>query len=402
MQAERFTDLAYLQHVLALYEQKTDAKTRQFILSQLPKATPEALSYLTLAFVKQQDTAAALQSFVALNRLADHSANTVNWDHTPQLAKKLGFESPDYTYRFTGTEATALGLRATLAMKPHATVSPDTLAAIELWQILQRGKDGWDNTKTTALVLKALLENTLAHRSSESPSFTASSNLWSEARAFTQAQLYDAEQSTVTTLAQLHPAMVNLRKEGPGELFYSTFLTYWQALQPGAQVPQAAMPQGLSIQREFFRIQAEPVGPNGTLRFKMHPLSGNQVRAGETVVMKVKVNTPVALPYVILEAALPSGGEVVSNDPRESLLQESDEEAAISGDWGNWWWAHQDILDDQVVMFANSVPAGKSEFHALVRMEMPGTFQMNPVKLEGRYSQRVKAYSSLDSIQVLE
>ncbi|WP_303674878.1 MG2 domain-containing protein [Vampirovibrio chlorellavorus] len=402
LQAERFTDLAYLQQVLALYGQKTDAQTRQFVLSQVPKATPEALSYLTLAFVKQQDTAAALQSFAALNRLADHSADTMSWDHTAPMGKKLGFDSADYTYRFTGTEATALGLRATLAMRPYATVAPDTLAAIERWLMLQRGKDGWDNTKTTALVLKALLEKTLALRSNQPPNFTATSNLWTEARAFTQAQLYDPEFTTRVALAQQHPTFISLRKEGPGELFYSTVLTYWQALQPGAQVPQVAMPQGLSIQRKFFRIQAEPVGPNGTMRFKMYPLSGNQVRAGETVLMKVTVNTPVALPYVLLEAALPSGGEVISNDPRESLLQESDEEGQFSGDWGNWWWAHQDILDDRVVMFANSVPAGKSEFHALVRMELPGTFQMNPVKLEGMYSQRVKAYSALDSIQVVE
>jgi len=37
-----------------------------------------------------------------------------------------------------------------------------------------------------------------------------------------------------------------------------------------------------------------------------------------------------------------------------------------------------------------------------VRMELPGTFQMNPVQLQGMYSKRIRAYSALDRLEVTE
>jgi uncharacterized protein YfaS (alpha-2-macroglobulin family) len=214
---------------------------------------------------------------------------------------------------------------------------------------------------------------------------------------------YGPEQVTRTVLSAIEGQAVRLEKLGRGALYYSNLLSYWLPLKPGEAVPQKPLPEGLKIRRTFYRIQAEPVGPEGAMRFKTAEIRGNGVRVGETVLMKVLVDSPMALPYVIVDTALPSGGEVVSNDPRESLIGESDAgNAGISGDWGSWWWTHQDILDDRVVMFATSLPAGKSEFHALVRMELPGTFQMNPVKLEGMYSKAIRAYSSADTIQVKE
>lgn len=397
LRIERLIDLAYMQFVLSLYDAKTPAKTRQFFQEKWSASPPEALAYEVLAFHRQNDPERAGQAYVALNRLASVASGLKNWDHTTALARKLGFKTTDYTYRFTGIESTALALRATLAMENNLPPDAD---AIEQWLVLQRGKDGWANTKTTALVLRAMMEKAIAQGKSGATDFTVTSNLWDAAKVFTASNLYAPEQITSQTPNTFKEASLKLQKEGPGQLYYSALVNYWLALKPGDAVPQKSMPEGLKVSRKFFRIHAEPVGPEGTLRFKTEPVTDNKVRAGETVVMKVLVESPTALPYVIVDAALPSGGEVVSNDPRENLF-ESDENQ-LSGDWGNWWWAHQDILDDRVILFANALPAGKSEFYALVRMELPGIFRMNPVKLEGMYSQRVKAYSPVDNIQVTE
>jgi uncharacterized protein YfaS (alpha-2-macroglobulin family) len=396
VQTERLIDLAYMQYVLSLYGEKTDAGTRKFLTDKIPASPPEALAYSVLAFHTQKENKAAEQAYAALNHLAETAAGMKNWDHTDALAKKLNWKEVDYTYRFTGIESTALGLRAALAMEND----PEATSSIEQWLILQRGKDGWANTKTTALVLRTMMEKAIASGKAGATDFSVTSNLWESAKQFTASNLYAPEQNTTVTLDSLKDESVNLQKTGSGQLYYSALLKYLLPLKPGDTIPQKAMPEGLKISRQFFRIHAEPVGPEGTLRFKTDRITDNKVRAGETVVMKVLVESPTALPYVIVDTALPSGGEVVSNDPRENLLEH--DENQLAGDWGNWWWAHQDILDDRVVMFANSLPAGKSEFYALVRMELPGTFRMNPVKLEGMYSQRVKAYSSLDSIQVTE
>ena len=41
-------------------------------------------------------------------------------------------------------------------------------------------------------------------------------------------------------------------------------------------------------------------------------------------------------------------------------------------------------------------------FQLLVRMEMPGHYQINPIKLEAMYAKDVRAYSSLDTLEVKE
>lgn len=405
IQRERLIDLAYMQYVLSLYGQKPAPKTRALLLEKTSMAPPEALAYATLAFKQLDDGKAASQAYQALNRLADPAGGMLNWDHTKHLQKLLNLKDADYTYRFTGVEATALGLRATVAME-NRKANPAVearLEAIERWLILQRDKDGWANTKTTAQVLRAMMEKAIAQGKPQSVNFTATSNLWQEAKHFTAETLYVPEQLMETSLNHVSGGNIQLEKQGAGHLYYSSLLNYMQPLKPGDNVPQEAMPQGLQIRRAFYRIQAEPVGPQGTMRFKTHDISDNRVRAGETVLMKVIVDSPVALPYVIVDISLPSGGEVVSNDPKASLIDAQDSsESQMNGDWGAWWWTHQDILDDRVVMFATGMPAGKSEFYALVRMELPGTFQMNPVQLQGMYSKRIRAYSALDRLEVTE
>jgi uncharacterized protein YfaS (alpha-2-macroglobulin family) len=399
VQADRLIDWAYMHYVLSLYGEKTTEKDQKALLNKIKTAPPEALAYLTLAFSQQNNPQAAQQFYQALNRLAETTAQTHHWDHTPALAQKLGLKNPDYTYRFTGIESTALGLRATVAME-NGQQTPQNADAIENWLILQRGKDGWANTKTTALVLRAMMEKAIELNKPGETQFTVDSNVWQTAKAFSEANLYAAEQTTTLSVAALKNEVIHLKKQGAGQLYYSALLNYWMPLKPGDTIPQKAMPQGLKVKRQFFRIHTEAVGPTGTLRLKTQPIEDNRVKAGETVLMKVLVDSPVALPYVIVDNALPSGGEVISNDPRENLIQ--DEQNDFNGDWGNWWWTHQDILDDRVIMFASALPAGQSQFYALVRMELPGTFHMNPVKLESMYSQRVKAYSTLDTLQVTE
>jgi len=135
----------------------------------------------------------------------------------------------------------------------------------------------------------------------------------------------------------------------------------------------------------------------GKISFESKPLRG-AVKAGETILMKIEINLPTRLPFLMIEAPLPSGGEVISEDPRQNNLAEN--EADLEGDWGSFWWTHQDILDDKILFFVSSLPSGKSHTYSLVRMELPGELQVTPVQLEGMYSKNLRAYSSLDTVKV--
>ena len=107
----------------------------------------------------------------------------------------------------------------------------------------------------------------------------------------------------------------------------------------------------------------------------------------------------------MVQAELPSGAEVVESDDREGNTDTSEsdsDKAGIAGDWSPAWWQHQDILDDRIVYFGTSLPQGKSEFHTMIRLELPGNIQVNPVSLEGMYTNAVRGYSALDALHINE
>jgi uncharacterized protein YfaS (alpha-2-macroglobulin family) len=133
----------------------------------------------------------------------------------------------------------------------------------------------------------------------------------------------------------------------------------------------------------------------------LEEIKDGEVKAGETIMMKVFVETPITVPYIMLEAALPSGGEVVDDTPQANEA-ESTSTTEVEGDWGVPWWTHKDILDDRIVFFGTKMSAGKSEFHTMLRMELPGKINLNPVTLEGMYTDNVRGYSDLATFHVSE
>jgi uncharacterized protein YfaS (alpha-2-macroglobulin family) len=194
---------------------------------------------------------------------------------------------------------------------------------------------------------------------------------------------------------------VTLKKEGPGKLYYNLLQTYFKKLHPGENTEADALPRGLKVTRKFFRLQSTKETSTGTIHFRTVPITGGQIKSGETVLMKVYIDSPVHVPYIIVESPLPSGSEVVENHKSEALEGTSGG-TAVEGDWGAPWWTHQDVLDDRIVFFGTEMPAGKSEFHTLLRMELPGDVQLNPVTFEGMYTKSVRGYSMLDALKITD
>jgi uncharacterized protein YfaS (alpha-2-macroglobulin family) len=190
-----------------------------------------------------------------------------------------------------------------------------------------------------------------------------------------------------------------LSKKGDGRIYYSSLLSYQRRLQPGDKIAAKSLPEGLHLTRSFFHLEPVATTSDGVIHFQQKPLKDNEIRAGETVLMKVTLDNPLRLPYVMLECGLPSGAEVVQETSQTDSVN-SDE--SRMGDWDRAWWTHQDILDDRIVFFVTSLREGKAEFNTLLRMEMPGKFQINPIKMEGMYTNKVRGYSELGYVTVKE
>jgi alpha-2-macroglobulin len=400
---ENRCDMCFTLYTIGLFQPLPKVQT-DWICSQYQKLPPEALAYLTMALKKDGRLDDANRIYSRLIWLANTSDQFVDWDQTKALMKRL---SPDkqletYTYRFTGVESTALALRAVLMMEPENT---KRIEAIKQWLLLQRSKDGWENTKTTAEVFEALLQEELQAKSKWPTNFTTNATLAEKLLAkytFNAGNAYQAEK-TIDVRAAETQGSLNITKHGTGRLYYSSLMTCFRKLKAGDVIAEKSSPAGLKISRKFFHVVPGPMKKDGSIHFRTMPITDGHVKAGETILMKVYVESPVAIPYVMLEAALPSGAEAVDKSPEEGAMDNGDGSGpSMEGDWEAPWWSHQDVLDDRIAFFGTTLPAGKSEFHTLLRMEIPGKLNIEPLCLEGMYTKKVRAYSQLDGLTVTE
>jgi uncharacterized protein YfaS (alpha-2-macroglobulin family) len=394
------TDMAKALYTIGLFE-KPPLASQKWLCQSYEEMAPEALSYLVMTLKKYKDDTTANTVYQRLLSLANKNGNLMDWDHTPAMCKRLKLKGvSDYTYRFTGVETTALALRAVMAMEPDNT---QRIESIKQWLLLQRDNNGWENTKTTSEVFLALMQDELQARNKGATDYKVSLNLLQKLLAdltFNTANQYGPEKTVDVPLGT--PKQLTLDKDGTGRMYYTALTTYMRKLKPGDQIADKSMPPGLHISRKFFRLVPTATTSNGTIHFKTVPITDGKIKAGETIMMKVYLDAPVSVPYVMVEAALPSGAEVVQNDSRENSAEGENSDSPFEGDWGEPWWTHQDVLDDRIVYFGTHINAGKSEFHTMLRMELPGTLQLNPVSMEGMYTKSIRAYSPLDSLTVSE
>lgn len=405
---ENKIDIAKAYFVLSEFNIKTPAKMRQWVLSEKQHLSPEALAMFAMAFEKQgeHDVARTLYDrMVELgNATTSDTGTMVDWGCTKRMMDMLGFTKDfgsSYSYRYTPVETTALALEATLAVDPD---NEDRMEMIRKWILMQRDKDGWENTKTTAEVFRSFMNCEIAKKpASKDAQFDADilvGNSLSQHFGFNANSKFEPEKDVVVKLKPGQKSL-SIHKKGSGKLYWTALTTYYRAVKPGEMVASKSLPDGLKMRREFFRLVPSVPDSNGNVKFKAEPLPNRTVKAGETVLMKVYVESPTEVPYAFLRAPLPSGAEVVENDSRADSAEE-EKSSADTYEWGNWWWTHQDVMDDHLAFFVTEFRPGKCEFHQMVRLEIPGKFQMNPVHLEGMYTKDVRAHSQADVLTVTE
>ncbi len=379
---ETGTDNAYVTYALSLYGKQPNQMALRKTCATIHTLGPESLSYLVLAFNQFGDRPASKAAYKQLMALANKNWEFTQWDHTPALYERLGIHGiRDYTYRFTGVETTALALRAVLTVEPD---NEKLLSSIRRWILLQHDENGWINTKTTAAVFIALLEDELAASRGKPTNFTVTTRSGGKTLSsfvFGRPNQYCAEQVSTLALTGNENALT-ISKFGSGKLYYSSLLTYERSVKPGQKIVSQCSPPDLVLEREFFKLKTVR-NADGARHISEVPIEQSAVRAGDTILMRITVRTPERFPYISMEAPLPSGAEVVS-DKR------------IGGNW----YTHRDILDDKIVFFIRDMSAGEATFDTLLRMEMPGKFNISPAKFEGMYTKSVRGNSSSDRIEI--
>jgi uncharacterized protein YfaS (alpha-2-macroglobulin family) len=391
-------------YVLSLYNERPSTSSILWHMANVDSMSPEELSYMTLAFKNVGDNKNMKVAVDRLLALRNDTDDFTDWDHTDALYAKLRMKDRwSYTYRFTGVESTALALRAVSAADPG---NDEVIERTSRWILAQRDENGWENTKTTAEVFQALLEKEIALSRGVKPDFKASVSIGQKLlNSFAFTKLVERGERTVDLGLMDKPKGVALAKDGPGRLYYSSLLQYERPLKNGEELFAKSSPTDLHIKRSLFQLKQIGVSHEHKPLYQMVPLKGQSLKEGELILMRVDIHTPLPIPYVLIEAPLPSGAEAaddvlikVKHQDDHGKEFDAEESTAAQGSHSS----HTDVLDDRMAFFYTNVETGDMTLSKVLRMEMPGKFNVNPVTLQAMYTTGIRGYSSADSVSVGE
>ena len=278
-------------------------------------------------------------------------------------------EEGGYSWRDDNDAVTAHVLRALLAVQPRSPVLPAAVRRL----MANRSGSAWGTTRTTAEVVLALAKY-LETTGELSPDFTARVALdgapLSTLKATPQS-VYDAPQTLTLTPDRLQGhKTLTVGKSGAGTLYLSHVVAY---TLPSAQAtPQS---HGLSVRRTY-RVSAED------------PSQADTQPSGSEMDVQVEINADAAYRYVQLEDPIPAGCEVApaANEDGSYPLDSSE---------GTAGYSRQEVRDDRVVFFFDSLPRGRTRLTYRLRAETPGVYQVLPGRAALTYFPEIRGSSGL-------
>lgn len=269
-------------------------------------------------------------------------------------------------------EASAWALQALIKGQSSNQVLKDQLVA---WLISQRKGGMWRQTRETAAVLYALAEysknlpyiakgikanatlngNELEKINVSSPHFV---------RRFNQTKFNEGNNSL---------GLENLLDH---TLYYQSDLAFFSK-----QEDLGAANNGIQVQREYVRLSVKDFA-NKT--YEVSPLKA-ALKPGDIIGVRVLVQSPEDLRYVLIADPLPAGFEVVDGIRFDDKAE---------------YFAEMDVRDEQVALFSNWMQKGVHIFNYAIRPELQGDFHVMPTEVEEMYRPEVNGSGAEARLQV--
>jgi len=173
-------------------------------------------------------------------------------------------------------------------------------------------------------------------------------------------------------------ALVIGRGEGPGKLYYSSYLT---VTLPVEEIEP--LDQGIIVSRSYYRLDDFET-----------PIT--EVNQGDLVRVRVTIVAPSTLHYVVINDYLPAGLEIVDRSLETSLEVPTSysRQDFLDRGWGWWYFDHIDYHDEKVVLSADYLPSGTYVFTYLARASTPGEYKVIPIIAEQFYFPDVSGRSA--------
>jgi hypothetical protein len=384
---------AYVLYVLA-EAGKPDRGRTIALYEQRDSLSIYGRAYLLMAFELLGGESERAQTLIGeLMSTAIVHPTTAHWQEAQQ----------DYITMSSDTRSTALALQALVRSDPDNFLIPNAV------RHLMSLRDGghWRTTQETALTLIALAEYLAASGELEAD-YTYQAILDGETlrEGSVGRDNLDEAVRVVVALAERtldEPSRLTLQREaeggqsGEGRLYYTLRARYEQEasdVQP--------LDRGLAVQRDYIAVDPVTLEPTGR--------PPGEVAVGDVVQVRLRLEAPASVPYLVVEDMLPAGLEgldtslnTVTAAAQDAELTEVAEDAEETQ--RRRWWRHiihTEMRDNRVALFATRLPGGSYEYTYLARATTPGTFQTLPAIAYQMYEPEVFGRSAGTTFVVTE
>ncbi len=385
-------DKPFLLYALAL---AGDTETPRKIVGELPlrKIAPDGLAYLVLLNQTLGLDPGRSAAYSELERRALSDGSLLHW------------KNPERRWNSSDRLATSVALRAFLAVNPNDSRVPRILR----WLMQSRTDGFFGDTRDTAWALTALCDYLETHPADAAPASGTltvringqqikSLDVAAVDQSATEAGANgrDAERIIRVPASALKagPNTLTVESSSGGTVFYTASLRQTVAAPEGQDLAPLTSPvlePGLTITREYLRVLPRRSSPNS---FSLATEdAGNRFTQGDSVRVRLTINAPREIGYVLIEDAYPSGME-----PTERGTAEQDH-SSETGDWG-WWYSNVDVRDDRIAVFARTLSGGKHVFEYNLRAQTPGRSRALPAQLQGMYAEGLRVESGDTSLEV--
>ena len=325
-----------------------------------------ALALVALAYHQLGDTAAAERAYVRLWAVSRGSEPFYHW---------VGGRNVSDGW-LTDTEATALALKASLAIRP----ADPRLSKVVRWLMTQSQGDHWVSTRDTAFILYAVADYVRLARELR-PDLTAQVLL--NGKPLAEQVRFGPEDAFAPQRVLPLPSqallqgdnVVEFTKQGTGSLCYSLRVT--QYVRDAGETETITGP-GLGVERNYYKLSLRRDPQTGELALRPARRPQARFRAGDLVRVKLSVRTAADLAYMMLDDPLPAGAEVLSRDDLEA------------GEW-DYWYSDMIVRDELVGFFARDLPSGRHLITYDLRLELPGRYHALPTHVSCMYQPSVRA-----------
>lgn len=301
-------------------------------------------------------------------------------------------------YMDSSTRTSALVLSALLRHDPkHPLAAP-----LAMGLLADRKGGEWRSTQEAAWALLALGEYRRAVET-EPPNFVARAFFGEDVlfeHAFEGRSLVEEKKTIpVSELLGKPGTQLTFLAEGEGRLFYQARLRYARK-----ELPRTPLDRGFFVEKRMRTVTTKDLRemlatvPESTIE---------RVRGGDLVLVDLVVVTPKSRTFVAIDDPLPAGFEAVDSrlsttSPRLQGLagpQMSEDDSAMERAERSAYYT-EEVRDDRVLFFVDSMPPGVFRYRYLARATARGSFVVPPTQASEMYAPEVFGRTGASSLVV--